>query len=80
MAIKTFYYKKIKRVKLKDGKCSCGKSYPRWVDYFKRKDIDEETGEIGVKEIAKMVGYPQNSCHCNCGVKWGKHFKAKIKR
>ena len=54
----------MKKKKLPKEKCICGKEYQP----FMRKGKTKE-GKI----YYERVGYPELSCHCRCGKKWGEH-------
>jgi len=61
--------------KINEGKeaCSCGKTYDVYTAIYK---IIYKRGKKKFNIISKeRVGYPQQSCHCSCGKKWGEHFE-----
>jgi len=72
----------MKKYNITKHKCICGKIIDEW-DYFVRtkKEIKKKNKKSYrpprfhfVKE-KRHFGYPEAYCHCNCGKKWGEHFK-----
>ena len=62
------------RLNKHEEECFCGKMYSAWTKVYKIWKKIEGKRKPETSIIKENIGYPQNSCHCQCGIKWGEHY------